>query len=135
LAIIVSIFSFVSIHTATLDQAVKYSEVVIMLGAKEQRSKADDDLLEMYNMLLKVTTADARHGNTVANAALGTGIALSLFGAFYWYTKIQLRDDKLAQLQMEKLEAEIAKLRAETPPDNASDATSTGNEEVNGNAG
>jgi hypothetical protein len=133
--IIVSIFSFVSMYTATLDRKVEYSQVIISLEAKEQRSKAADALLELNRNLLEVTKANGSAGNTIASAALGTGIVLSLFGAFYWYKNIQLRDDKLAQLQIEKLEAEILKLRAETPPENVSDFVSTVNEEVNGNAG
>jgi hypothetical protein len=122
-------------YTATLERKVEYSQAIISLEEKAQRSKAEDELLEMTRQLRDVTTKNGNFGNTVVSAALGAGIALSLIGALYWYKKIQLRDDKLAQLQIEKLEAEIAKLRAETPPGNASDASSTVNEEVNGNAG
>ncbi|HXU93297.1 MAG TPA: hypothetical protein VFP33_06520 [Gallionella sp.] len=112
--IVVAIFSFVSMYSASLERKVKYMEVVILLEAKEQRSKADDDLLEMNKKLLEIAKSNEKAGNTLVSAILGIGIALSAYGAFLWHGKIQLRDDKLAQLQIEKLEVEISKLQGES---------------------
>ena len=44
------------------------------------------------------------------------GLSLSWYGAKKWNQVIQTRDDKLADLQIRKLEAEVAKLEAEVQP-------------------
>lgn len=63
-----------------------------------------------------MTKSNEDFGQWTVAAVLGVGLALSWLGASKWHTVIQQRDDRLATLQLEKLEAEIAKLRAETPP-------------------
>jgi len=110
--IIVSIFSFVSMYTASLDRKVKFMEIIIPLEAMVQRSKADNDLLELNKNLLAVTKENETVANKGVGVILGAGILLNLLGVFLWYRKIQLRDDKLAQLQIMKLEAEVSKLQA-----------------------
>ena len=112
--IIAGIFSFVSMYSASLERKVKYAEVIILLEAKEHRNKADEDLLEMNKKLLEVAKSNDKTGNRLVSAVLGIGIVLSAYGAFLWHGKIQLRDDKLAQLQFEKLEFEVSKLRGES---------------------
>jgi len=112
--IITAIFSFISMYSASLEQKVKYMEALILLEAKTEKNKVDADLLEMNKKLLEVATSNDKTGNSFASAVLGTGIVFSIFGAFLWYGKIQLRDDKLAQLQIEKLELELSKLRGES---------------------
>lgn len=112
--IIVSIIALISTYTTTLDRKVKYAEVIIPLEAKVQRGKSDDDLLDFNKKLLELTKTNEKTLGTGISAVLGVGIALTLIGGFLWYSKIQLRDDKLAQLQIEKLEAEIAELRAKS---------------------
>lgn len=111
--IIVSIFSFVSTYTASLDRKVKYMEVIIPLEAKAERGKAEDELLTLNKKLIEVAQSNEKAATDAISAVLGVGIALSVFGAHKWHVKIQLRDDRLAQLQIEKLEVEISKLRAE----------------------
>lgn len=133
--IIVSILSFVSMYTAALDRKVKYMEVIIPLEAKATRSKAEEDLLEMNKKLLDVTKSNEKSANFGVSVILGFGIALSVLGALRWYGKIQLRDDKLAQLQIEKLEAEISKLRAEVTSERNSDPVTTIGDEARKNEG
>jgi len=111
--IISSVFAFVSIYTNSLDQKVKYSETIISLEAKDQRSKAESDLLEMTKKLVEVTKSNEKSANSFIGAGVAIGILLSAFGALMWYQTIQKRDDRLAALQIEKLEVEIAKLRSE----------------------
>ncbi|GAB2181444.1 hypothetical protein DLREEDagrD3_16670 [Denitratisoma sp. agr-D3] len=111
--IITSIFSLVSTYTSSLDRKVRYAEIVIPLEANTQRNKAEEDLLQMHKKLLNVTKENEKTANTVIGSTLGIGIALSFFGAFAWYKKIQLRDDSLAKLQQDKLELELEKLRIE----------------------
>lgn len=133
--IIVSIFSFVSTYTAFLDRKVKYMEVIIPLEAKVQRNKADDDLLELNKKLLEIAQSNEKAANTGVSAILGIGITLSALGVFLWYVKIQLRDDKLAQLQIEKLEAEVSKLRAEIAPTSAKESVFAASEGSHTNDG
>lgn len=111
--IIAGLFSFVSIYSSSLDRKIKYSEVLIPLEAKAQRSKAEDDILALNKRLIEVTRANEVAGYGVVGAALAAGLFLSGYGAKKWHRDIQQRDDRLALLQIEKLEVEIAKLRME----------------------
>ena len=111
--IVVGIFSFVSVYSTSLEQSVKYTEVIIQLEAKEQRNKADNDLLELHKKLIEVTSSNRSAGIHFVSLVIGAGITLSVWGACLWYRKIQVRDDKLAQLQLEKIELEVSKLRSE----------------------
>jgi hypothetical protein len=114
--IISSIFAFVSIYTSSLDRKIRYSETVIPLDAKEHRSKSEDDLLALNKKLIEVTKSNEHTTEIVLAVFLGIGISLSIYGGHSWYHKIQYRDDRLAALQLEKLEVEIAKLRSEGAP-------------------
>lgn len=133
--IIVSILSYVSMYTAALDRKVKYMEIIIPLEANAARSKAEDDLLEMNKKLLDVTKSNEKSANFGVSVILGFGISLSVLGALRWHRKIQVRDDKLAQLQIEKLEAEISKLRAELSSEKTSDPGATISDEACKNEG
>ena len=88
-------------------------EVIIPLEANAQRSKADNDLIEFNKKLIEVSMSNEGAAKYLIAAVLGIGIALSVVGAYAWHEKIQKRDDKLAQLQIDKLEAEVMKLRTE----------------------
>lgn len=110
--IVAAVFSYVSIHSSSLDRKIRYSESVITLEAKGERTKADNDLLELNRRLLEVTKSNESAASHIVSAVLGIGVALSLAGAWAWYTKIQARDNKLADLQVRKLAAEVARLEA-----------------------
>lgn len=106
-------FAFVSTYTASLDRKIKYSETIIPIEAKAQRSKAEDELLSMNKKLIEVTKSNEESAGTVIIFIFAVGISLSISGAQMWYSSIQKRDDRLATLQQEKLELEIEKLRSE----------------------
>lgn len=123
LALIVSaILSFAAIYTSSLDRKIKYSEAVIALEAKAQRSKIEEDTLAMNRRLIEITKSNEASANVFIAAVLFAGMLLSIYGAGRWRRDIQQRDNRLSQLQIEKLELEIAKLRTEkltscdTPP-------------------
>lgn len=109
--IVVTIFSYVGIYASSLDKTIKYAEIVIPLEAKESRSKAEDETLKLNKKLIDITKYNKDFALTVLAALFGTGLGISAIGAVYWYKKIQLRDDKLAELQLRKLELEIVKLQ------------------------
>ena len=111
--IISSLFAFVSTYTSSLDRKIKYSEVVIPLEAKAQRSKVEDDMLAMNKKLIEVTKSNESIAGAGISIVLTAGIFLSGFGATRWHSVIQKRDDRLAALQIEKLEVEIERLRSE----------------------
>lgn len=109
--IVVTVFSFSSVYTASLDRAVSYAEIVIPLEAKESRTKAEDETLNLNKKLIDVTTANKKFALNALVVLCGVGFFISGIGGFCWYDKIQRRDDKLAELQLRKLELEVAKLQ------------------------
>ena len=114
LALVVSsIFAFVSIYSSSLERKVKYSEVVIPLEAKAQRSKMEESMLSMNKKLIEVTRSNEQFANALIGVVLLIGAALSWHGASNWHKKIQARDDMHAMLLLEKLRAEIDKLKLE----------------------
>ena len=111
--IVVAIFSYVSTYTASLDRKVKYIEVIIPLEAKGDLSKTEEKTLELNKRLLEVTTSNQNNAENTTFWVFVIGSLISLYGGWQWRYKIQTRDDKLAQLQMEKLALEVQKLRTE----------------------
>lgn len=92
---------------------MKYFEVIYALEAKPERTKVEEDLLKMNRQLVEVTQSNQRAASNVLSAVVGVGFILSGFGATKWHRIIQLRDDKLAEVQLEKLKLEVASLRAQ----------------------
>lgn len=117
LAIVISsIFAFVALYTASLDRKVKYSEALIPSETKAPRTSLEEQMLSMNKKLIEVTKSNESLANFAIAIVLTFGLSLSSYGAKRWYQKIQQRDDRLAALQIEKLEIEIAKLRSEIKP-------------------
>jgi hypothetical protein len=113
--IVAGIFSYVSIYATSLDRKIKFAEVVISLEAKADRTKSENDLLGLHKKLIEVTKSNQDVATAWVGTVLGLGIVMSFAGARAWYTKIQLRDDKLAELQLERAELEVERLRRELP--------------------
>lgn len=113
--IVSSIFAYVSIYTSSLDKKIRYSEVVIPLDAKAQRTKVEEDLLTLNRRLIEVTKSNEKFAVSLIAIVLIAGGTFSFYGAIQWHQIIQRRDDKLAELQLRKLEAEIAKLQSGHP--------------------
>ncbi len=114
LALIVSaIFSYVNTYSSSLDRKIRYSEVVIPLEAKSERTKAEEQLLALNKKLLEVTRANENTTYGALFVVLASGVLLSIVGAARWSQVVQSRDDRLAELQIRKLAAEVAKLEAD----------------------
>ncbi|THF64660.1 hypothetical protein E6C76_11435 [Pseudothauera nasutitermitis] len=124
LALIVSaIFSFVLVYSSSFDRKVKYSESIIPLEAKADRTKTEEDLLALNKKLIEVTLSNESTASHVIAVTLTFGIAFSVFGATRWHQTVQQRDDQLAELQLRKITAEVAILEGEAaaknkPPNN-----------------
>ena len=114
--IIVSLYTFVTAYSSTLDRKAKYSETISSLEAKETRSKVDEDALALNKKLLEIAQKNEQSANTLLESTFAVGTVLSALGAWLWYWKIQARDDLLAQLQIQKLQAEVANLQADAQP-------------------
>ena len=120
LALIVSaIFSFVASYSSSLDRKVRYMEIVIPLEAKTEKSKTEEDLLAMNRKLISVTKENEQAATVAISAVLVAGLLLSLYGATKWHQIVQKRDDQLAELQLRKLAAEVARLEAHGEMDKA----------------
>lgn len=114
--IVSAIFAFVTSYSSSLDRKVKHMEVMIPLEAKTERTKAEDDLLALHKRLIEVTKSNEETTIWPIAAVMVLGLSLSWYGAKKWHQVIQTRDDRLADLQLRKLEAEVAKLEAEVQP-------------------
>jgi hypothetical protein len=113
--ILASIFSFVSVYNFTLNKNISLSEAIIAIEAKKERTKEEEAKLELSNKLLNVAKSNQEVANKAISYVLGIGIFLTIYGAWFWKTKIQARDDLLANLQVEKLRAEINALKRQSP--------------------
>ncbi|CAN7297747.1 hypothetical protein LJR260_001367 [Variovorax paradoxus] len=111
--IVSAIFAFVTSYSSSLDRKVKHIEVMISLEAKEDRTKAENDLLAMHKRLIEVTKSNEDFTLVPIAAILVFGLSLSWYGANKWHQVIQKRDDAMVELQLRKLEAEVAKLEAD----------------------
>jgi F420-0:gamma-glutamyl ligase-like protein len=114
--IVTSIFSFVAVYSSSLDKKMQYYQAVVMLEAKVGKTVEDNEILKLNKRMLEVTKGNEGTANTFAGGVIALGVIISLWGASKWHSVIQLRDDRLANLQIDKLEAEIAKLRSEKKP-------------------
>ena len=112
--IVASMLSFVNVYSSTLDKKVQLSETIILIEAKGNPTKAEEDTLELNRKLLEVAKSNERFAQIVISTTFSIGLLLSIYGARRWRMKIQVRDDLLAALQIEKLQMEITKLELET---------------------
>ena len=94
-------------------------EIVIPLEAKTEKSKTEEDLLAMNRKLISVTKENEQAATVAISAVLVAGLLLSLYGATKWHQIVQKRDDQLAELQLRKLAAEVARLEAHGEKDKA----------------
>jgi uncharacterized membrane protein YiaA len=113
--IISSIFYFVAAYNTSLDRTVKYFVIITSLEAKSEKTKTEEELLSMNKRLLTITVANEKLASESIGVIFVIGFCISFYGAMQWWRIIQKRDDQLAELQLEKLSIEIAKLKADLP--------------------
>lgn len=118
LALIVSsIFSFVAVYNSSLEQKVRHAVVAIPLESIQQQTKVEKDLLALHKKLIQITSENEKSAAFVIGFLMTAGFFLSGLGAYKWHGVIQVRDNKLAELQLRKLEIEVAKLEKENTPE------------------
>jgi hypothetical protein len=112
--VIVGSVSFLSVYNASLAEKIKRTEDLIALQAKPQKAPEDEQRIKLYERVLKLVAENEKAGYYAVSAMVGLGLAASLLGGIAWYQKVQLRDDRIGQLQLERLELEVANLRSES---------------------
>jgi hypothetical protein len=111
--VVAALLGFVFAHTAALERRASFVDAVVSLEAKEPRTKAEEELLEVNRRLLQVTSSDDAVVRAVLGVAAGAGLLLVLYGWVQWQRLVRPRDERFAALQMEKLQLELSMLRAE----------------------
>lgn len=113
--IVSAVIAIASVYSSSLDRKIVYVQAVIALDSKAERTKQEEDSLKLNRLLIDVTKKNEDYVNIWLGVVIGFGLCLSGFGAMQWHRTIQRRDDQLAELQIQKLQAEIAKIQAEIP--------------------
>jgi len=111
--IVVSIFSFASVYSNNLDKKIFYYEKLNNLEKIESKSKLEEDSYKMYTSLVEITNKNEKYFNKFIGIVMGFGCVLSVIGFYKWFSITQKRDDKIADLQMQKIEIELYKLKIE----------------------
>lgn len=87
--------------------------MIIPLEANPSRSGVEINVLTLNKKLFDVAVADEKTSDIGVAGLLSVGLIFSAWGVNRSYKRVQIRDDWLAEMQMRKLEAEIAKLKRE----------------------
>lgn len=124
--IIVSVLFFVTTYTSALGTKTRHSELIIALNSKDIRSKHEEDLLQWNQQLLNIAIANEKAANYAVGAICGLGIVVGVWGLVRWRYTVQKRDDRLADLQLRKLELEVAQLAEQVEPDREDRAPQAG---------
>lgn len=119
--IVSAVIAIASVYSNSLDRKIVYVQAVIALDSKAERTKQEEESLKLNRLLIDVTKKNEDYVNIWLGVVIGFGLCLSGFGAMQWHRTIQRRDDQLAELQIQKLQAEIAKIQAEIPLPSSSD--------------
>ncbi|RYF39047.1 MAG: hypothetical protein EOO38_23875 [Cytophagaceae bacterium] len=83
------------------------------LEAKTNKTEADIKLIAQKQHLIDITKSNEKTVSSSIAIVVALGLMLSLAGAIKWHKIIQPRDDKMAELQIEKMQLEIRKLEVE----------------------
>lgn len=112
--IVSAVIAFASVYSSSLERKIVYVQAVIALESKAERTKQEEENLKLNRLLIDVTKQNENLANIAFGIIIAVGLCLSGSGAMQWHRTIQRRDDQLAELQIQKLQAEIAKIQSET---------------------
>lgn len=119
--IVSAVIAFASVYSSSLERKIVYVQAVIALESKAERTKQEEENLKLNRLLIDVTKQNEDLANTFLGVIIAVGLCLSGSGAMQWHRTTQRRDDQLAELQIQKLQAEIAKIQSEIPLPPSSD--------------
>lgn len=114
--IISAIVGSISTYNSSLEKVVNVYHDIIVMESKIERNQYDEALLKLDHELIELTNNNLDGFNYLSLGVCAFGVALSWYGLTRWLRIIQTRDNKLADLQAQKLELEIEKLALEVKP-------------------
>jgi hypothetical protein len=88
------------------------TELATTPSAVDTPASAPSPLVDLKRKLLTTTQRNEQFYAWVIGLSMGVGCLLVAFGATRWYKVVQLRDDKIADLQCRKLELEVQGMEA-----------------------
>ena len=112
--ILAAVYGFVALYSSSLERVETYSKAVIELQANTPPTEVDADRLKLAKAMLSVTTQNRQAGTWGIAVTLSIGLAMGFLGGRAWYHRIQVRDDEVSKLQLEKLRLEVEKLRLDS---------------------
>lgn len=109
LLMITIIASFTYLHQTT--NAMLFDTVIGLeeLKAKENKTVVDTKKIEVQEARIRIAVEDKSTYNQVLGAALGCAIAIAIYGLAGWRYKLQPKQDRLLDLQIEKAEQDLKK--------------------------
>jgi hypothetical protein len=112
-----------AVYNDALETKVRLlTELATTPSAVDDSASAPSSLVALKRKLLTTTQRNEQFYAWVIGLSMGAGFILIAFGATRWYKVVQLRDDKIAELQCRKLELEVQRMEAAMCPRNDSSA-------------
>jgi hypothetical protein len=109
LALVIScVAAHVVLHGSQLSQKV---QLLTEIADLEAVKPLPEQKLALKRQVLEVIVADEKTYRLALGVILGLGVVMIWAGGTKWYRDVQLRDDEVARLQLEKLTLEVEFLR------------------------
>jgi hypothetical protein len=96
------------VYNEALSVKARLISEISQLQSEAASSPRHHDELALKNKLLDVTKNNEQMYVWIIGGAMALGVVLIAFGATRWYRIVQVRDDRIAELQLRKLELEVA---------------------------
>jgi hypothetical protein len=102
-----------AVYNDALETKVRLlTELAITPSTVDNSASAPSSLTALKRKLLTTTQRNEQFYAWVIGLSMGVGFLFIAFGATRWYKVVQLRDDKIADLQCRKLELEVREMEA-----------------------
>lgn len=113
---VVSVLGMVSLYNVEQDRLVRTIEAAHAAAVKQDQPGVQN-AVSLYEAVGKATRIHFAVAALVLSCVMFMGLAISAAGAVLWKRRIQTRDDRMAELQLRKLELEVARLEQEGSPE------------------
>jgi hypothetical protein len=107
---VVGVFGFISITNSEFDHMTRFVDDMTAAEAKQDRARAEE-LMKRFERLNEVQRIPKAVAMLIVILSINVGVFMSFMGFLFWAKKKQKQDDRLLELQIAKLEAEIENLR------------------------
>lgn len=109
--VVTGVFSFVAVYASSLERKAALMEAIFTLEDKLEKPMVEQKRLFLNQTLLEKTANDESFANKLLGVVLGSGFLLAGWGWWNWKRVVHPRDERVAVLQVEKLELEVGRLR------------------------